>query len=315
MRTRWQLIFLVLTPLILFSQTKNIGKAVEASRNSNEMPTKVRALGVKDQMAIKSLCEQQKEFNIFFLTSLNKLSNNQDLVEYWGQFNKDDQLVGVLMRYHVLWYIYDTPGTDLNAFARVIESKMQPRIIVNDNVRTTPGLVPLLKDYRVELDMQARLRKLTRQHFIEPTTGYSVRRATLDDVERLAEFYAQAPKDVRRGPDSIRRSVSGQRRTFLIEVDGEVEASALTTAELPDLAMIGGLHTSMGSHRQEYLLSVMAGLIRSLLDESKQVCVVTRDPLIDAACDQLGFEDKGSWHIVYMRHHKSLQSTTDKIRR
>ncbi|MEW6233027.1 MAG: hypothetical protein AB1566_12045, partial [Chloroflexota bacterium] len=214
-----------------------------------------------DRPAIETLCEQQREFNIFFLANLDELSREQNLVQYWGQFDDTGHLVGVLMRYHVLWYIYDGPGADLGAFAEVIESKAQPGIIVNDNVRTAPSLVPLLKNYRVELDLAARLRQLHIEHFVELAqchcerseaisssldgdcfVAWAPRKATLEDVERLAQFYAQAPEDVRRGPDSIRRSIGEGRRTFLVEINGEIVASALTTAELPDLAMIGGLH-------------------------------------------------------------------------
>jgi len=134
-----------------------------------------------------------------------------------------------------------------------------------------------------------------------PTVAYPARQAALEDVERLAQFYAQAPEDVRRGPDSIRRSIAGGRRTFMVEANGEIVASALTTAELPDMAMIGGLHTPSHLRDREYLIWAMAELVRSLLSEDKRACVVTRDPLIDAICDQLGFDDAGPWHIVHLR--------------
>jgi predicted GNAT family acetyltransferase len=254
-----------------------------------------------DRPAIETLCEQQREFNIFFLANLDKLSSEQDLVQCWGQFDNTGHVVGVLMRYRVLWYIYDKPRTDLRAFAGVIELKAQPSIIVNDNVRTAPSLVPLLKNYWVELDLAARLRRLHIEHFVELAQYHSVRRATLEDVERLAQFYAQAPEDVHRGPDSIRRSIGEGRRTFLVEINGEIVASALTTAELPTLAMIGGLHIPPQLRDREYLMSAMAALVRSLLDEGKRACVVVRDPLVAATCDQLGFDDVGPWRIVHMR--------------
>lgn len=208
------------------------------------------------------------------------------------------------MCYHVLWYVYDTPGADLRGFAEVLERMAQPSIVVNDNVRTAPSLAVLLRNYQPELDIRAHLRRLCSECFVKPALTDRARRAGPDDVEPLARFYAQAPKDVRRGPDSIRRSIGGGRRTFLVEVNGEVVAAALTTAELPTLAMIGGLHASPGARAQDHLTCALSELVLSLFEEGKQACVVTRDPMIEAICDWLGFEDMGPWRIVHLRRRE-----------
>jgi len=128
----------------------------------------MRLLTKVDQPAIERLCGQQPEYNIFFLANLDQLSSQRDLVRYWGQFDEADHLVGVMMRYHVLWYVYDTPHTNLAAFAQRIKLESQGSIIVNDNVRFAPGLVPLLRGYRVELDIAARLRQSCREHLARP---------------------------------------------------------------------------------------------------------------------------------------------------
>ncbi len=263
--------------------------------------TELRRLTENDRPAIEGLCKRKGVFDVFFLANLDKLGGNGDLVEYWGQFDAAQNLSGVLMRYHTLWYVSDSAATDLDAFAQIIESKAQPRIVVNDNVRYgDTGLTSLLSNYQIELDLSARLRSLESDGLSLQEIPRSVRRATLEDVHDLARFYAEAPPDVRRGADSVRRSVTGERRTFVIEGDAGIAASALTTAELPTLAVIGGLHATPGPHAAKHLLWVTKAIVRSLLGEGKKVCIVTRDRLIDRVCDELGFEDLGPWRIVHM---------------
>lgn len=222
------------------------------------------------------------------------------MVQYWGQFDDGGHMVGVLMRYHVLWYVHDGPGTDLGILAQAVESQRQRSIIVNDNVRAGRSLVAQLGGYRVVLDLVGRLHRLPRERLVPHTAWHQARQATLDDAERLVEFYARAPEDVRRGPDSVRRSLSGGRRTFVVEVSAEISAAALTTAELPTVAMIGGWHAVSQPGDEERLASVLTGLAQALLAEGKQACLVARDRRLDAICERMGFDDLGPWRTVHL---------------
>lgn len=261
---------------------------------------RTRLLNAADKPLIISLCEQEPEYNIFFLANLDQLMRDQSLVQYWGQSNITGQMVAILMRYHILWYLYCQSGISTEAFAGIIESIGQPNIIVNDNGRDGSSLVTELKNYRVKQFFPGRLRRLFPKSIDKPEFHGMARRATPDDVERLARFYAQAPEDVRRGPESIRRSIGGGRRTFLVEVNGEIVASVLTTAELPGMAMIGGIYTPSCNSDQGYLASVLSEIVRSLVNENKKVCVVTRDPKVDAIFERMGFEFIGLWRVVHM---------------
>lgn len=259
-----------------------------------------RPLNVDDKPFIISLCEQEPEYNIFFLANLDQLVCDQGMVQYWGQSNVSGQMVAILMRYHILWYIYCRPGISMEAFASIIESKAQPSIIVNDNGRNGSSLVTALKNYRIKQIFPGRLRRLSAKSMDKPESAYLTRRATSDDIERLARFYAQAAEDVRRGPESVRRSIGAGRRTFLVEVNGEIVASVLTTAELPGIAMIGGIYAPLRFNDQEYLVSALSEITISLIRENKKVCVVTRDPKVDAICESLRFEIIGLWRMVHM---------------
>lgn len=259
-------------------------------------------------------------WDIFLLANLGQLTGDGSMVQYWGQFSDDGTLLAVLMRYHVLWYVHAEPGADLQALAGIIRDQGQPRVVLNEGDVESPQLAPLLADYKVDLHLPAHLRCLPAAQAstaaaITPSSarrsgngGFAARRATLDDVDTLATFYAAAPLDVRRGPDNLRRSVTGDRRTYLAEATGpgegvstrEVVACALTTAELPGAAMVGGLFAAPEPLREAHLALALQVLVDSLVATAKDACIVSRDPWIDAVLDRLGFETLGPWWMMHM---------------
>lgn len=261
-----------------------------------------RLLTAEDRPLIENLCKERPEYNIFLFSSLDCLNVEQDLVQYWGQFNMNNDLVGILMRYGALRYMNETTETDINAFAEIIESKKQPKIVINDNSVKKTSIVSLLRNYSIKMDLQGQLLRANFESFNneKKPENCTIRKAVLTDIDRLVDFYAKAPEDVYRGADSIRRSIIGERRTFILEIDNEIIACALTTAEIPGLAMIGGLHVVSCANSHEYLRAVLCELVKSLLSDGNNSCVVTRVPFIESVCRQIGFEGIGPWRMTHM---------------
>lgn len=129
-----------------------------------------RLLNAADKPLIISLCEQEPEYNIFFLANLDQLMCDQGMVQYWGRFDASGQMIAILMRYHILWYLYCQPGISIEAFASIIESKAQPSIIVNDNGRDGSSLVTALENYRIKQVFPGRLRRLSSKSWIQVLT-------------------------------------------------------------------------------------------------------------------------------------------------
>ncbi|MHB9144590.1 MAG: hypothetical protein ACYC5Y_04555 [Symbiobacteriia bacterium] len=275
-----------------------------------------RLLTSSDAPAVATLCGGTPQWDIFLLANLGQLAGDGSMVQYWGQFANDGALKAALMRYHVLWYVYTGPGADLPALAEIIRDQAQPHIVLNEGNVAAPQLAPLLTDYKMDLSLRGHLRCLpaTRALAVEAddcpsgNVGLVTRRATLGDVDRLAAFYADAPQDVRRGPDNLRRSVTGDRRAHLAEAagsaagvsPGEVVACALTTAELSGVAMLGGLFAVPESRREAHLGLALRALVGSLAAAGKDACIVSRDPWIDAVLDRLAFETLGPWWMLHM---------------
>ncbi|MDY0278154.1 MAG: hypothetical protein RBQ97_08715 [Acholeplasma sp.] len=125
----------------------------------------------------------------------------------------------------------------------------------------------------------------------------NVKQATLDDVDALVEFYESAPLDVKRGKDSIARSLSNNRRTFIYKENGDIFASILTTGETLDTAMIGGVHYL----NDEVLNCVLRVIVNELQMLGKKVYVVLRDSTMIRVFKETGFTKLKPWSIVGLR--------------
>lgn len=260
----------------------------------------IRSLGSEDH-SIRSLLLTAPEQNLVMLASLPQLGADGDLVRFWGQFGAEHQPIAILLRYGNLWYVHAEPGADLPALAGIISRTAQERAVLNGPPDLIATMAEHVAEFAVEQRLPSRLRVL-RQPVTLPERGGLpvVRQATLDDVPDLAAFYASAPADLQRGADSLRRSVTGGRRTFLALRGRAVTACALTTAELPDLALAGGLHGE-GRMWDADLTAALGALCAALQAEGKAVCTVTRTLWVDHICDALGFADLAPWLILHLK--------------
>ncbi|HYF92870.1 MAG TPA: hypothetical protein VD969_11555 [Symbiobacteriaceae bacterium] len=261
----------------------------------------IRQFTSDDEPRLAAFCGRAPEQNIVMLANLAELGGHGGLVQFWGEVDAAGNLAAVLMRYGTLWYLDAPPGADLLELAGLISRVGQERLVLNGPPETISVLAPLIAEYAAELRLPARLRILRENAALTRRTGSpAVRRATLDDVPALAELYAAAPQDVRRGADSLRRSVAGARRAYLAERGRAVTACALTTAELPGLALAGGLHGE-GRMWDADLTAALGALCESLQQDGKTVTAVTRDLWTDRICDALGFADAAPWLIIHMK--------------
>lgn len=263
----------------------------------------IRQLAASDEALLAAACGRAPELSVMMLANRPDLANETDLVAFWGEFSDAGDLTALLMRCGTLWYIHVEPNanSDLPGLASLLRRSGQERMVLNGLPRVVSELHSCLPGYEAELRMPGRLRCLRGPALLPERSGLpTVRRATLDDLPALDAFYAAAPQDVRRDPECLRRSVAGGRRTFVAERGRAVTACALTTAELPDLALADGLHGE-GRMWDADLTAVLGALCTSLQADGKGVCAVTRDLWIDRICDSLGFVDLSPWLIIHAR--------------
>lgn len=132
----------------------------------------------------------------------------------------------------------------------------------------------------------------------------TVRAATLDDLDRLIRFYADADEMSRR-PAGVEDPLR-HRRIWLAEADGEICAAALTNAEIREQAMIGGVFTPPAHRGRGYSQAVVSALCQVLMDEGRQPVLYWINPVAGGVYSKLGFRAIGRWRAVRLQPQEGM---------
>jgi len=257
----------------------------------------VRLLSEADLPGLRDVLTREPYYNLFMIGDLEMLGIADPELFYWGQF-AGDQLVGVAMRYKRNWHFYDTGGADLAEFAQAIDLYPEDAT-VNGRDLLVEGILDRLQQSKVVSDHPSYYCALPGDtQLAEP--GYPTRRATAADVNALVDHYAAAG-EMRRGASSIRTCLE-HNRVFLTEVGGQIVSAALTNVETSSMAMIGGVFTPEPLRGRGYASAAMTALCASLLSDGCQPCLFYDDPAAGTIYRRLGFEDIGTWRLVFLAH-------------
>ncbi len=244
--------------------------------------------------SILRFCENDPAAHFFQIANIDKLKEMQTLVSYYGQFNSDHKLVGVLMSFHKLWYFSFKSEADTAYALNFVQGQDQELLIINDPFGFYRTAM-LAADHEEFLVVEGALYELNCLR--EQTHDKLTSRAHLQDIDDLETFYQNAPGDVRRGRESLLRSLDGGRRTYIAKDRGKICAAALTTGETTDAVMIGGIHFNGNQH---YLRAVLAELSRAIIKESKVAYIVIRDPVIQHICEDIGYVRGKPWNMIHI---------------
>jgi predicted GNAT family acetyltransferase len=255
----------------------------------------IRQLDRDDSDKLLNLLYQDPYYNIFMIGNLENMGLDHPDLDYWGSF-REGQLSGALMRYRVFWNVYDAKGTDLRAFAWLMDRRGDVQAL-HGHDKLIARFAKLLRDYEA--------REERRLHFchlpeLRPvlTSSHSVRQATLADLPALAAFYSDA-EEMTRDEQAVRRCLE-QGRIFVATAEGRIVSAALTNAETRNLAMIGGVYTSLDSRYQGYASACMAAICQDLAADGKEACLFYDDPVAEGIYRRLGFKKMGYWRLLLL---------------
>lgn len=256
----------------------------------------IRLLSNADRDSAYAFCAQNPPLNLYFLGNIETLGLEADLCQFWGSFDAQGQLNGVLNRYMDGWNIADGPGCDYEGFAATLDSHPAGATRLQDNTRYAASFQPYLRRHRAVVEITEYLCDLDAGDFNPSGQDWPVRRATLADFDALCAFYAPA-EDMARTPRGVERPLTSGR-VFVVEVGGEIVSSVLTNAETRTAAMIGGVYTPLQHRGHGYAGAAMVALCRSLLDDGLRPVLYYHHPAAGAIYRRLGFRDLGLWRAV-----------------
>ncbi len=273
----------------------------------------IRKLNADDRAQAESLLSQDRLLNLYMLSNMAQLGFEDDHCEFWGDLTESTigapTLRGILNRYMNGWTVYGQSEAGWRGLAALLDQHAQDATRLQDNPGGVESLLPYLECYKaerlsVETLMTLNADDLHAQNIIgaeqvRVEQELVIRRANEADLNALVDFYADAG-DMRRSRAAVARPLS-DLRIWLAEADGEILSAALTNAELPDAAMIGGVYTRPQLRGRGLGRAVCSALCAELLAEKKQPVLYWKTPAAGAVYRRLGFHSIGQWRSIWLR--------------
>ena len=270
------------------------------ARKNLQHTNMIRILHSDDYDQIYGFCDQNPALNLYFLGNLEALGVESDICQFWGSFDGEGHLTGVLMRYMDGWNITDGPGCDYHGLGQIVDEHPAGATRLQDNPRHTESLLPFLHRYLEQGTSTEYLCALDHQDFDPTCKPWPTRRAAMSDYDALRHFYAHA-EHMTRTPRGVERPLQ-DGRVFIVEVENQIVSSVLTNAETKTLAMIGGVYTPPAHRGNGYASTAMVALCHSLIADHIRPVLYYDNPAAGGIYRRLGFNDLGLWksmHLVY----------------
>lgn len=256
----------------------------------------IRQLAANEGDALLSILRRDPHNNLFLIGNLLALGMDDPDLQYWGTFD-GEHLTGVLMRYRRNWTLYDAGGADFALMAETLDAHPAGARALTGEYDLTGRLLRHVRAYHAREDHRSHFAVLDAVADLEGIGP--ARRATEADVPALLALYARA-EEMTRDEASVRR-VLEHGRIFVAEEDGILVSAALTNAETPDMAMIGGVFTPPDRRNQGYATACMDALCRDLLRDGIQPCLFYDNPQAGSIYRRLGFREIGTWRLARLR--------------
>jgi len=257
----------------------------------------IRKLTSKDNEQLMEYLKEEKSLNLFIIGDVENFGYDSDFQEIWAEIDEDEKIVSVLLRYQHFYIPYSKGDFDVTGFVDIINRDKE--------FDGMSGKKSVLEKF----DKFMEFSKKKEQYFAELTDDglldtdvelLEVRKAKVEDIDDIINLKQKIEEfDITLSSiESYRQTiVTGTGRTYFIEKDGEVIASASTTAENSESAMIVGVCTHPQYRRKGYATKCMIALCKEVLSEGLGLCLFYDNPNAGRIYKQIGFRDIGKWKM------------------
>ncbi|MGV3466443.1 MAG: GNAT family N-acetyltransferase [Heyndrickxia sp.] len=256
----------------------------------------IRKLTALDNEQVMEFLMDEPSLNLFIIGDIEAFGYDSDFQELWGDFAQSGELRGVLLRYYHSYIPYGKDDFDLDGFVN---------ILTKDPDFKLSGIETIVERFEETIEGTLGRKQVTyfcectKEQFTSKGANLSnVRKANLEDIDRILELRAGIQEFVP-NPHAkemmIKGMEIGKARTYYIDVEGEMAASASTTAENSVSAMIVGVCTAVEHRKKGYASFVMEKLMTDIFDEGKTLCLFYDNPEAGRIYKRLGFKDIGKW--------------------
>ncbi|MGP4075490.1 GNAT family N-acetyltransferase [Halobacillus sp. K22] len=195
----------------------------------------VRRLHEADDQACQQLLAKKPAENLFIIGDIENFGYDQDFQKLWGEFDENQQLTAILLKYHNNYICYAEGEFDAPAFAEIINE--DPDFMQLSGLQSITSQILSHIDYPAPKTRTLYYAKCETSAYLDQQADTeNVQRAKLGDIPSITRLHSLIPEfemDNSREESMKRGQENGSARTYFIKNDREVLSCASTTAEIP----------------------------------------------------------------------------------
>jgi predicted GNAT family acetyltransferase len=269
------------------------GNLLERKGGEIEM---IRMLNENDQEACFKLIKTMPAENLFMISDIEAYGLNQEFQKAWGEFNKNGELVALLLKFEDIYIPFAAESFNAERFAEIMTNDPDFRLM-SGLKEFTEQIEPFLKQ-QLKRKRQAHYAKCTKlKANANKVDLKNVQKALPQDAEALVELINSIPEFESTLTAERKRCElkEGTSRSFFIAEDGKMVSTASTVVENSMSAMVASVATLENYKKKGYATKCMLKLCHELLLEGKDLCIFYDNPEAEAIYKRIGFEDIGFW--------------------
>ncbi|AIQ24396.1 GNAT family N-acetyltransferase [Paenibacillus sp. FSL H7-0737] len=264
----------------------------------------IRRLTEDDRELLMALLQKEPALNLFIIGDVENFGFEQDFMALWGEIDPSDgRIKSVLLRFYRSYLPYADGPFDVEGFATIMRQDNDIHMIsgVTEVVKAFDGVINFKQEKQLYF---AELKEMNTKIKQYSSSVDNINKATIQDVEAICSL-TDTIEEFESSRDGSRTSLrktlaTGTGRTYYMKREDQVITTASTSAENSMSAMIVGVATHQAFREQGLATSVVAQLCTDLLSEGKSLCLFYDNPHAGLIYKRLGFQDIGSWSIMYM---------------
>jgi uncharacterized protein len=240
---------------------------------------------------------KEKELNLFIIGDIENYGFNEEFLDFWGEFNENQEIIAVLMRFYEDFVVYSTGEFDVLGFSKIINSI---------KFRMLSGEKSMVEKFSNVVEVKEK----QDTHFAKLDKSYNlyngeainlVVKTELEDInkvwelhnKKIAEFTDLSPVERMK-----KKYLDKTARGYHIKNDkNQIISSVETGGENSSSAMVLGVCTDPNYRGLGYAAAVTSKLCKELLSEGKSSCLFYYNPKAGEIYKRLGFQDIGMWSM------------------
>ncbi|GAA0177505.1 GNAT family N-acetyltransferase [Clostridium sediminicola] len=259
----------------------------------------IRKLSENDRKQVLQFLSEEAAINLFIIGDIENFGFKKDFMDLWGSFNNEEEIEGVLLRYHESFIpYYKNSNFDVAGFKEIINKYEGKKIISGKNniVDDFKDIVQGAKEKSTYFCELKNKEKLIKDYGNILTAKVSDSKKIYDLLETIDEFNATDTNSLERIENGI--TTKAGRIYFMKNEYGEAITTAQTTAENKYSAMVVSVATRKEYRGKGLMGQCLSKLCSDLLNEDKTLCLFYDNPEAGKVYHRIGFETIGKWKML-----------------